>query len=269
MRRAPLATALDELRERIETAERIVVALDFDGTLAPICDNPGDAVVPAESLAVLRTLTEAPGLTLAILSGRSLADLKSRIQLRAFYAGNHGLEVEGPGLSYLHEAGGQLREAIDQSCWDLKAAFHAVPGVVVEPKGLTATLHHRQAPESLSLWIEETTRIVLSPYRSMLTVEPALKAWEIRPRVDWDKGAALELLLKHLGTIEPLLVCAGDDIGDEGMFDCLPNAVSIQVGGRLPTRARYAVDKPAELVAVLRCLCGGAGKTRVLCSQSG
>jgi trehalose 6-phosphate phosphatase len=269
MRPAPVATAIDEIRERIETAERIVVALDFDGTLAPICERPGDAAVPAESLALLRSLNDVPGVTLAIVSGRSLADLKSRIELQAFYVGNHGLEIEGPGLSYVHEDGGHFREAVDLACWDLRAAFCAVPGVLVESKGMTATLHYRQAPANLSGWIKATARMVLSPYRPALTLEPALKAWEVRPRVAWNKGTALEFLLRHTGDADPLLICAGDDIGDEAMFDCRPNAISIHVGGRLRTRARYRVDDPAELVEALRRLCAGAGKPRVLCGQPG
>jgi trehalose 6-phosphate phosphatase len=269
MKPAPFATAVDDIRERIGTADRIVVALDFDGTLAPICERPDDAAMPPESLDVLRALTEVSGLTLAIVSGRSVADLKSRIELQAYYVGNHGLEIEGPGLSYVHEASGQFREAVDQACWDLKAAFHAVPGVLVESKGMTGTLHYRQAPKSLSRWIKETVRMVVSPYRPVLKVEAALKAWEIRPSLEWDKGDAVDFLLGHLGTTEPLLVCAGDDIGDEGMFGCRPNAISIKVGGKVQTRARYCVADPAELVAVLRCVSSGAGKARVLCGHSG
>jgi trehalose 6-phosphate phosphatase len=269
MRPAAAVTALDEIRERIETADRIVVALDFDGTLAPICENPGDAAVPEESLGVLRSLSEVPGVTLAIVSGRSLADLKSRIELPAFYVGNHGLEIEGPRLSYVHEGGGEFRGAVDLACWDLRAAFQAVPGVLVEPKGMTATLHYRQAPTSLSGWIEATARMVISPYRPVLTLEPALKAWEVRPRVDWNKGTALEFLLQHAAAADPLLVFAGDDVGDEVMFDCRPNAISIKVGGQVGTQARYRVENPAELIELLRCLTAAAGIPRVLCGHSG
>ena len=254
---------MQQMRSRVETAERVLIALDFDGTLAPICDNPGDAAVPQNTLAALRTLVELPGVTVGILSGRSLADLKARIDIDAVYAGNHGLEIEGAGFSYVHEAASHRRKAVEQACWDLEAGLCGLRGVLVERKGLGATLHYRQAPAPLSSWIAATARLVLRPYREVLAMKPALKAWEIRPRVDWGKGAALKLLLAHLNLTDPLLVCAGDDVGDEEMFDCCPGAFSIRVGKGLPTRARYRAQDPGELLQLLEWLCSSLGQAKL------
>ena len=77
---------------------RILIGCDFDGTLAPIVAHADDARLPASTLAVLQRLISFPGVTLAFISGRSLADLQQRVNLAgALYAGNHGLEMTGQG----------------------------------------------------------------------------------------------------------------------------------------------------------------------------
>jgi trehalose-phosphatase len=165
--------------------------------------------------------------------------------------GNHGLEIEGQGISFVHEYARQVRHAIEFACADLESALAGVCGLLVEDKGLTATVHYRMAPAHLLGWIDATIHVVMRPFASWLSVNPARKAWEIRPRIDWNKGSALGLVLDRMGGVNPLLICAGDDTTDEDMFRVLPDAISVQVGDRLPTAACYRVDGPAGLVKFL------------------
>ena len=82
---------------------RLIVGLDFDGTLAPMARRPHQASLPPETRALLRRLARKRGAIVAVVSGRGLADLKSRVKVPgAYMAGNHGLEIEGPGLSWTH-----------------------------------------------------------------------------------------------------------------------------------------------------------------------
>ena len=106
----------------------MLVALDYDGTLAPIAGTPEAARLPPQTADVLSELAASDRFSVAVVSGRSLADLKGRLGLDVIYVGNHGLEIEGPGISFVHPEAEALRGAIDQACWDLEAAFEGVPG---------------------------------------------------------------------------------------------------------------------------------------------
>jgi trehalose-phosphatase len=250
----PLIPELPALRARFLDSGHILLGLDFDGTLAPIAPRPADAVLPPETVAILSSLAASEQVSVAILSGRSIASLKAKTSLDVIYCGNHGLEIEGPGISFLHEGATLLRNTLDLACWDLEAAFQGVCGVLVERKGLTATVHHRHAPAELDGWIEATVRLVLQPYSARLSIRAALESWEIRPSVAWNKGSALKLLADRMATARLTVVCAGDDATDEDMFRVLPDAISIRVGASAPTGALYHVGGPPELLQFLRFL---------------
>jgi trehalose-phosphatase len=253
-----LSCEMASVRARLDGADHVMVALDYDGTLAPIAANPDAAELPPETFDVLSELAASDRFSVAVVSGRSLADLKRKMPLDVIYVGNHGLEIEGPGISYVHPRAEVARMAIDQACWDLEAALAGVRGVMVERKDLSATVHYRNAPPDLSTWIAVTVNAAVRPYLSTIFVGAALQAWEIRPRLHWNKGSAVRLLLEKLDAESPALVCAGDDATDEDMFDILRWEISIKVGSARNTRARYYVDSVGELLEFLKLLDGPA-----------
>jgi trehalose 6-phosphate phosphatase len=247
----PLAEGADSIVARLSEAGHVLLALDFDGTLALLAPRPEDAVLPAATADVLRRLAAMQGVELAIVSGRQLEDVRARTGLDAIYAGNHGLEIEGHGIRFRHAQADSLRGAIDQACGALEERFQSVPGVRVEPKGLTATLHYRQAPRELETWIQATVRHAMRPYQACLGVRRGRKAWEIRPRVEWNKGSALRYLAGQPGVAGAAVLSAGDDLTDEDMFTAVPEAVSIRVGRVAHTAARFQAAGPPEFAAFL------------------
>src|SRR6187397_1428665 len=87
-----------ELQRWLVSCPRVMVACDFDGTLAPIVAHAEDAKLPPKARRALERLVKLPGVMLAIISGRALGDLRDRIGIDPIlYAGNHGLEMLGPG----------------------------------------------------------------------------------------------------------------------------------------------------------------------------
>ena len=92
------------------------------------------------------------------------------------------------------------------------------------------------------------------PYLSKMFVGPALQAWEIRPRLHWNKGSAVRLLLGKIDTDRPALVCAGDDATDEDMFSALrvsiPAAVTVWVAHDSPSSATEAEFSVADTDAL-------------------
>ena len=75
----------------------MLIAADFDGTLAPIASSPAAAQMSPGARQVLAGLAAHPDVTLAVLSGRGLRDLGRKVSLPVILAGNHGLEIGGPG----------------------------------------------------------------------------------------------------------------------------------------------------------------------------
>jgi trehalose 6-phosphate phosphatase len=245
----PVLADLRTLFDKVRRAQRVFVALDFDGTLAPIVAVPERAAIPAHTMAILRRLHSARGTSIAILSGRSASDVEARVGLDCIYAGNHGMEIRGGGMNFVLPAAHAA--ALERACADLRAALAAVDGVRVERKELTATVHYRMANPDLTEWIAGTVELALRPYAPALLLRQARKAWEIRPQVAWNKGTALEFIVRQTSGTLPLVICAGDDAADEDMFGAFPEAISIQVGSAVRTSARYRVSAPGELSAFL------------------
>ena len=95
----PLFEHWPELEARIRVANHVLLACDFDGTLSPIVPRPEDAYILPDCAAALKELSELTKYDVAIVSGRALADVKARAGLQnALYSGNHGMEIEAPGL---------------------------------------------------------------------------------------------------------------------------------------------------------------------------
>jgi len=96
MSRPLLPDGLAEVRELEREAGHLSVFLDFDGTLAPIVDNPADAQIEPKVRAALEALARRDATLLVFVSGRSAADLEQRVEIpNTVYVGNHGLEICG------------------------------------------------------------------------------------------------------------------------------------------------------------------------------
>ena len=91
----------ENIQARIRQAQTLVLFLDYDGTLTPIVSRPEMALCPSEVKRHLKQLRDLPGVFLAIISGRSLDDLRAKVGVPGIiYVGNHGLEIENPGGSH-------------------------------------------------------------------------------------------------------------------------------------------------------------------------
>jgi len=89
----------------------VLLAFDYDGTLAPIVPNPEAATLPETVRADLWTLARSPRVHVGVVSGRDLADLRAQVAVsEAIYAGCYGLEIEGPGMRFVHP-GAQAQRA--------------------------------------------------------------------------------------------------------------------------------------------------------------
>lgn len=208
------------LLQRLLEQSAVLLLLDFDGTLSEIAPTPDGAALYPGNACLLRLLNDAPEHTVGILSGRALDDVRSRVGVESLvYAGNHGLEIDGPGIAYLHPDAQSLVPDIADACRQLTSALSAIPGCFVENKTLTLTAHYRQSPERYHRQVAEVftkaTATLVHSNRCRITAAKA--ALELRPAIDWNKGFALAHIRQHLcPTAFPLYL--GDDATDEDAF---------------------------------------------------
>ncbi len=274
-----LSDARPEIAARIDESGWIIVGLDFDGTLTPLRPRPEDVTLAEPARALLARLAGFERVTVMIVSGRSLEDLTCKAGLPGLiYAGNHGLEITGPGLRFVEPAAAAMVQALEGVTADLRTRLANLPGALVEPKGLTTSIHYRSvAPEQ---W-DDLARIVheaVGDDSTRFVLTSGHCVWEIRPRVSWNKGHALDWTIRQLGDgAERLVFYLGDDQTDEDAFAVLPHAITVKVG--MPetlTQAHYWLPDPDSvqvflewLVERLACRSGPAASRLAATARSG
>lgn len=231
---ADLPSALEhsgDIRKQL-AGKRPAVFLDYDGTLTPIVDRPELAIMTPEMRDTVRTL--ATVCVTAIVSGRGLADVAALVKLEELiYSGNHGFEISTPGTSHVHnEKGRPFMEAVAAISQHIEGKIADIGGSIVENKTYSLSVHYRLvAPERVPE-IEDIVDAALSDYPN-LHKRHGKKVFEIRPKIDWDKGKAVLLLLQTLALDGPEVVpiYIGDDITDEDAFRALKGrGIGVLVG---------------------------------------
>jgi trehalose 6-phosphate synthase/phosphatase len=237
---------------------RLALFLDFDGTLAPIVDHPdlarmGEGMRAALCACVARADTEV-----AIVSGRALGDVRARVDLPGLaLAGNHGLEIEGREVEPMRHPDLPHFEARSK---DLAVALRAIaePGVWVEEKGASLTLHYRRADPSRHGAIAERARHLVR--EAGYQARDGLCSVEARPPIGWDKGrAVLHLLRARHGPAwseSVRVIYVGDDDTDEDAFRMLLGlGTTFRVGqAARPTLAAHRLPDVAAVETLLRWL---------------
>jgi trehalose 6-phosphate phosphatase len=256
----------------VERPARAGVVSDFDGTLAPIVDDPAEARALPGAVDALHRLARRYAVV-AVVSGRPVGFLAERLGLADRAAGDGSDRLVVSGLYGLEKAVGTVVErhpeaagwetVVEQAAHD--AESQAPAGVRVERKGLSVTVHVREAPEHdawAGAWCQ--ARAVVTG----LVMHPARLSYELRPPIEVDKGTVVAGRVSGLDAACFL----GDDRGDIPAFDALgrlaeeTGASVLRVGVRsaeapagLLDRADLVVDGPDGALALLRRLLGEAG----------
>jgi trehalose 6-phosphate phosphatase len=259
-----LFAAWPEVAQRLKSARQVLFLSDYDGTLTPIVDRPELADLPESSKQLLQTLAHRHHFTVGIISGRALSDLKDRVGIGSIiYAGNHGLEIEGPGISFVNPLAEEVKPVLRLIHQVLSKALATVRGALVEDKGLTLSVHYRMVEEDRSHEVRNIFEGIIAMARSLrkVRVTSGKKVYEVRPAVDWDKGKAIALLLGRYGNPKagekPLGIFLGDDLTDEDGFKMMDRhgGISIFVGEeRSDSAAHYYLKSPTEVEQFLSML---------------
>jgi trehalose 6-phosphate phosphatase len=245
---APLRDDLDNLAPVLLEGPPPIVLLDFDGTLAPIVEDPARARMPETTAVRIRDLIDRRRATVGIISGRALDELRRLAPWPgSILAGNHGMEMSGPGWDFLHQEAQRLVPVVAAAGERLRQVCDQFDGAWVEDKGLTVTLHYRRVEPGVVSGLLDASRRALDrmPESASLRAVAGRRVLEVRPAVDWDKGRACVWILARIDGRQDRTVYIGDDRTDEDAFRALPDAVTVKIGvGR--TAAKYYVeDEPA------------------------
>ena len=197
----------------------LLLLLDFDGTLAPIRRDPGRATLAASTRELLTRLAARRDVALAVVSGRTVADLRRRVGISGIhYAGCHGLEIQGPGLRYRHPRAAAYKPVMKRIARCLKTRLDGFTGVLVEDKGYDVAVHYRTAGRRGIAAARRAAAEVARRHARDCRLERGRLVYEFKPRIAWDKGRAVRLLLSRFRSRQPFPVYIGDDLTDESAF---------------------------------------------------
>jgi trehalose-phosphatase len=230
---------LASIEQRIAAAEHITLFLDFDGTISPIVLNPKDAEVDPEIYSTLHGLAARRDFSLAIVSGRALADIRNRVPLSgAIYVGNHGLEIESEDIRFREPEAEHLRRELKCLSLQLKLALSDTEGVEIEDKDLTIAVHFRRVAEELHDWLRNSTYSTVSRSKSF-TCREGKMVLDIQPQIAWHKGRAVKWITREVLNQPSLPIYIGDDVTDEDAFASITEGITIRVGGLAETEAQF------------------------------
>lgn len=248
----PLFLHLEQIAPSVFNAQQVLLFSDFDGTLVPIKDTPSECYLDPIISKTLLTIANLPQVIVGVVSGRELSDVRSRVGLdRIYYAGNHGLEIEGPGISFVEHTAKSRSEELDELVEALSISLGVIPGVWVQHKRLSASIHYRQAArDAVSLVSDMVSRVTaLAVQTNRFVLRNGKCVIEVRPAVDWNKGRAVCWLADHLTEKDhkPIKIYLGDDDTDEDAFKAWPTGITIRVGESQNTSANFFVPQPSDI----------------------
>jgi trehalose 6-phosphate phosphatase len=233
---------MDRLARVADDPARAAILLDVDGALAPIVPRPEDARVPPETQAELRRLHARYALV-GCVSGRASADARRVVGVpELVYVGNHGLELDPDATQWAERLAGFMA---------------GVDWPEVEDKGLTASLHYRNAPDQEAAR-RELEKIAARAREDGFVARFGRKVLELLPPLEANKGTAIRTLLEEHDLQRA--VYAGDDTTDLDAFRALdPLELGIRVAVASPEGPReleeaadLVVDGPPALLELLR-----------------
>ncbi|KAG0513508.1 hypothetical protein BDA96_10G108700 [Sorghum bicolor] len=259
-RRHPSALGSFDQIAAAAMGKRIVMFMDYDGTLSPIVTDPDMAFMTPEMRAAVRNV--AKHFPTAIVTGRCIEKVCGFVGLpELYYAGSHGMDIKGPSSkedkTVLLQPAREFLPVINKAYRALEERTKDTPGARVENNKFCLSVHFRCVDEKSWSSLADKVKAVLRDFPELKLTE-GRKVLEIRPSIMWDKGKAVEFLLKSLGfddSTNVLPVYIGDDRTDEDAFKALRErgqGIGILVS-KCPreTDASYSLQDPTEVMEFL------------------
>ncbi|HWG98539.1 MAG TPA: trehalose-phosphatase [Pilimelia sp.] len=231
---------------RIARVPQLLVACDYDGTLAPIVTDPTRAVPLPEAVAAVRALAALPQTTVAVVSGRALRDLAtlSRLPSEVHLVGSHGSEFD---VGFVEQLAPELLDLRARLLAELQDIVAGRPGVRLEVKPASVAVHTRAADPAVAAAVQEGVRNGPATWPD-IHVTQGKEVIELAV-IATHKGTALDALRMQLSASAVLFI--GDDVTDENAFAHLHGPdIGVKIGDG-DTAAQYRVDTPLAAARLL------------------
>ncbi|KAI4311665.1 hypothetical protein MLD38_036543 [Melastoma candidum] len=268
----------DQIKRQAKN-KKVVIFLDYDGTLSPIVSDPDNAFMSNDMRLAVKNVAKL--FPTSIITGRSRDKVRQLVGLtELFYAGSHGMDIMCPvkhgsvdnnrhyvGLTNVQEKELKLVQPareflpmIEQVIKALVRNTEGIKGTTVENNKFCASVHYRNVEEKDWSSVAQIVHETLKDY-PRLQLMHGRKVLEVRPVVDWNKGRAVEFLLHSLDLhdkADVLPIYIGDDRSDEDAFKFLRErkcGIGILVSS-VPkeTKASYSLKDPPEVTEFLKAI---------------
>jgi trehalose 6-phosphate synthase/phosphatase len=245
----------------LAAASRRLLLIDYDGTLVPIAPRPRDATPSRQVRALLASLAALPATTLMVISGRQRSEIEPWLgDLEGLWlAVEHGALIREPGRAWT-----PLRPGADVG-WKsrvrpvLEHFAASAPGSFVEEKEYALGWHYRLADPEFGAWLASEMVNTLDHLLAGTELAVLHGSKVVEVRFAWANKGEVASFLRGRSRRAGFVLAIGDDRTDEDLFERLPrHAWTVRVGSG-PTRARFRLGGPAEVVGLLELLVASAG----------
>jgi trehalose-phosphatase len=251
-----LSVKMPGIKKKLLASKACLLMLDFDGTLSPVASSSRKAQIIKPIKTALEKLVLRKNIAIAVISGRSLSDVKSKVGVKGLvYGANHGLEWEIKGRRFLAKIPDVFQQNLPGFHKQLTSLCRRYKGSFLEHKGLTVALHYRRVAKELHKAFKDQAALILQPYAEakILNTINGKKIIDIRPNANWTKGnLALHLVdLFKKNRTRPLVIYIGDDVTDEDAFKFLKKDITVRVGKKNKSAAQYFVNSTSQVSGFL------------------
>lgn len=253
---------IDKITALFKPESPKLILLDFDGTLAPIVDRPEKAKLPEETKQILKRLSEKENFYLGVISGRELSDIKTKIGIpNIIYGGNHGLEGEFFGKKFIHPDAKKIKLLLRRIYKILDNIAQIFEGVLIEDKKIALGFHYRMADKKHIKQIKILLQNQLKDFwdHKLISIIEGKKEIDILPKTEWNKGDFAKLIIDAIYSktkLHPVVVVIGDDTTDENAFGDLKDDITVVVGEKPLSKAKYELENTNDVSTFLKWMNG-------------
>ena len=235
--------------------KELILFLDYDGTLTPIVSHPDKAILSLKMRKLLNKLTFLKRVTVVLISGRSLADLKNKVKLKkVVYVGTHGYELPEGMIFLRSDIFAKQRFLYGFIKNRLKRTLESTPGLLLEDKKIILSIHYRMVAEDKKEYVKREIFGILSPFvkQKKLLLRQGKEVFELRPYFSWNKGKAVKKIINEVKGEKSIkkmaVIYVGDDETDEDAFrEISSKGLTICVGLKEKTLAKYFLNDVDEV----------------------
>ena len=247
-----------DFKQRIKKAKRILLFLDYDGTLSPIVKEPHQAHLSPATKKILKNLVLKKNIVLIVITGRSIVDIKKKVGLKnIMYAGNHGLQVLVKNKVVLTKPA-DLKlylKILKKAKSVLRKKLEPIKSLIFEDKGLMFAVHYRNIKLKDVSSFKRMFKEAVKPFieTKKMKIGHGKKFFDLRPAASGNKGDAYLVFLKQLKKRKgDLKIFIGDDLTDEDIFKriCEPD-MGIRVKRKKGSKAGYFLNNTRQVRELL------------------